>query len=223
MSDSLQPHGLQHARPPCPSPTPGVYPNSCPLSRWCHLTISSSVVPFSACPQSFPIIRVFSNESCLSSSYSRGKWGTDTTALSFIRGFIKVKSLQLKESVREHKAHEASSDLIVNHWLRFFVGITASFQIQIIVRILLWPLRRKHRSARTTYIQPTPDHSLPRVKNHHSKEVHGSFWSDPAGPEQQGQHSFSQLSPRHWESLDYKRSGAYRNRERERESEWVCV
>ena len=47
------PHGLQHARPPCPSPTPGVYSNLCPLSRWCHPTISSSVVPF-FCPQSFP-------------------------------------------------------------------------------------------------------------------------------------------------------------------------
>ena len=53
MSDSLWPHGLQHARLPCPSPTPGVYPNSCPSSRWCHPTISSSVVPFS-CLQSFP-------------------------------------------------------------------------------------------------------------------------------------------------------------------------
>ena len=52
--DSLWPHGLQHARPPCPSPTPRVYPNSCPLSRWCHPTISSSVIPFSSCPQSFP-------------------------------------------------------------------------------------------------------------------------------------------------------------------------
>ena len=49
MSDSLWPHGLQHARPPCPSPTPGVYSNSCPLSWWCH-----STVPFSACPWSFP-------------------------------------------------------------------------------------------------------------------------------------------------------------------------
>ena len=47
MSDSLQPHGPQHTRPPCPSPTPGVYSNSCPLSQWCHPTISSSVVPFS--------------------------------------------------------------------------------------------------------------------------------------------------------------------------------
>ena len=54
MSDSLQPHGLQHARPPCPSPTPGVYSNSCPLSWWCHPTISSSVLPFSSCLQSFP-------------------------------------------------------------------------------------------------------------------------------------------------------------------------
>jgi len=54
VSDSLQPHELQHARPPCPSPTPGAYPNSCPLSWWCHPTISSSVVPFSSCPQSFP-------------------------------------------------------------------------------------------------------------------------------------------------------------------------
>ena len=53
MSDSLQSHGLQHTRPPCPSPTPGVYSNSCPLSRWCHPTISSSVVPFYSCLQSF--------------------------------------------------------------------------------------------------------------------------------------------------------------------------
>ena len=52
VSDSLRPHGLQHGRLPCPSPTPGVY--SCPLSRWCHPTISSSAVPFSACSQSFP-------------------------------------------------------------------------------------------------------------------------------------------------------------------------
>ena len=54
MSDSLWPHEPQHTRPPCPSPTPGVHPNPCPLSRWCHPIISSSVVPFSSCPQSFP-------------------------------------------------------------------------------------------------------------------------------------------------------------------------
>ena len=54
VSNFLWPHEPQHARPPCPSPTPGIYPNSCPLSRWCHPTISSSVVPFSSRPQSFP-------------------------------------------------------------------------------------------------------------------------------------------------------------------------
>ena len=54
MSNSLWPHGLQHTRPPCPSPIPGVYSNSCPLSQWCHLTISSSVVPFFCCLQSLP-------------------------------------------------------------------------------------------------------------------------------------------------------------------------
>ena len=54
VSDSLQPHGLQHARPPCPSPAPEVYLNSSPWSRWCHPTISSSVIPFPSCPQSFP-------------------------------------------------------------------------------------------------------------------------------------------------------------------------
>ena len=54
VSDSMRPHEPQHARPPCPSPTHGVHPNPCPSSRWCHPTISSSVVPFSSCPQSFP-------------------------------------------------------------------------------------------------------------------------------------------------------------------------
>ena len=54
MSDSLQPHEPQHTRPPCPSPTPGVHSNSCPLSQLCHPTISSSVIPFSSCPQSLP-------------------------------------------------------------------------------------------------------------------------------------------------------------------------
>ena len=58
VSDSLRPHGLQHTRPPCPSPTPGVYSDSCPLSRWCHPTISSSVIPFSHL-QSFPALGSF--------------------------------------------------------------------------------------------------------------------------------------------------------------------
>ena len=75
MSDSLRPHELQHARPPCPSPTPRVHPNSCPLSQWCHPAISSSVVPFSSCPQSllasesFPMSQLFA-------------WGGQSTGIS---------------------------------------------------------------------------------------------------------------------------------------------
>ena len=75
MSDSLRPHESQHARPPCPSPTPGVYSNSCPSSWWRHPAISSSVVPFSSCPQSlpasgsFPISRLFA-------------WGGQSTGVS---------------------------------------------------------------------------------------------------------------------------------------------
>ena len=64
VSDSLQPHGLQHARPPCLSPTPRACSNSCPLSPWCHPTISSSVIPFSSYLHSVPA-SVFSNESVL--------------------------------------------------------------------------------------------------------------------------------------------------------------
>ena len=59
MVNSLWPHEQQHTKPPCPSPTPGVHPNPCPLSRWCHPIISSSVVPFSSCPKSFPAIGSF--------------------------------------------------------------------------------------------------------------------------------------------------------------------
>ena len=60
VSDSLRPHGLQLFRPPCPPPTTGAYSNSCPLSLWCHPTISSSVLPFSSCLQSLPASRSFS-------------------------------------------------------------------------------------------------------------------------------------------------------------------
>ena len=66
VSDYLRSHESQHARPPCPSPTPGVHSDSLPSSQWCHPATSSSVVPFSSCPQSIPpSIRVFSNESTL--------------------------------------------------------------------------------------------------------------------------------------------------------------
>ena len=67
VSNSLQPHGLQHARPPCPSPTPGTYSNSCPSSWWCHPTISSSVIPFSSRLQSLPTSGSFQMSQCFTS------------------------------------------------------------------------------------------------------------------------------------------------------------
>ena len=70
MSDSLRPHESQHARPPCPSPTPGLHSDSRPSSQWCHPAISSSVVPFSSCPQS-PPASVFSSESTLRMRWSK--------------------------------------------------------------------------------------------------------------------------------------------------------
>ena len=90
VSDSLQPHGPQHARPPCPSPTPGVYPNSYPLSRWCHPTISSSVIPFSSYLQSSPASGSFQMSQLLewvAFPFSRGSsWPKNRTLVSCIAG-----------------------------------------------------------------------------------------------------------------------------------------
>ena len=81
MSNSLWPHELQHARPPCPSPTPGVYPNSCPLSQWSHATISSSVIPFSSCPQSFPASGYFQMSQLFASGSQSFGVSTSTSVL----------------------------------------------------------------------------------------------------------------------------------------------
>ena len=73
VSNSLRPYGLQHTRPHYPSPTPGAYSNSCPLSRWCHPTISSSVIPFSSCLQSFPASSIIGLFQWVSSSHQVAK------------------------------------------------------------------------------------------------------------------------------------------------------
>ena len=75
MSDSLRPHESQYDRPPCPSPTPGVHSNSCPSSQWCHPAISSSVVPFSCCPQSLPASGSFPMSQLFA-------WGGQSTGVS---------------------------------------------------------------------------------------------------------------------------------------------
>jgi len=75
VSDSLRPHESQHARPPCPSPTPGVHADSCPSSQWCHPAISSSVIPFSSCPQSLPASESFP----MSQLFAWGGWMASLT------------------------------------------------------------------------------------------------------------------------------------------------
>ena len=84
VSDSLRPHELQHARPPCPSPTPRVHSDSCPSSRWCHPAISSSVIPFSSCPQSLPASDSFPVSQLFA-------WGGLSTGASALASFLPKK------------------------------------------------------------------------------------------------------------------------------------
>ena len=85
MSDSLRPHESQHTRPPCPSTTPRVHSDSRPSSQWCHPAISSSVVPFSSCPQSLPASETFPMSQLLT-------WGGQTTGVSDLASFLPKKS-----------------------------------------------------------------------------------------------------------------------------------
>ena len=85
MSNSLWPPESQHTRPPCPSPTPGVHSNSRPLSQWCHPAISSSVVPFSSCPQSLPASEPFPMSQLFS-------WGGQSTGVSALASFLPKNS-----------------------------------------------------------------------------------------------------------------------------------
>ena len=85
MSDSLRPHESQHARPPCPSPIPGVYSNSCPSSRWCHPAISSSVIPCSSCPQSLPASGSFPMSQLFA-------WGGQSTGVSASASVLPVNT-----------------------------------------------------------------------------------------------------------------------------------
>ena len=85
VSDSLQPHESQHARPPCPSPTPGIQPDSRPLSQWCHPAISYSVVPFFSCLQSFPAPKSFPMSQLFT-------WGGQSTGVSALASFLPKKS-----------------------------------------------------------------------------------------------------------------------------------
>ena len=117
MSDSLQPHGLQHTRLPCPSPTPRVYSDSCPLSRSCHPTISSSVVPFSSHLQSFPASGSFlMSQFFASSGQSIGASVSASVLPMNIQdwfplgwtGWISLQSKELSRRLLQHHSSKAS-------------------------------------------------------------------------------------------------------------------
>ena len=117
MSNSLRSHDPQHARPSCPSPTPRVHPNPCPLSRGCHPTISSSVVPFSSCPQSFPASGSFQTSQLFASggqsigvSASTSVLPMNTQDLSPLgwTGWISLQSKGLLNSLLQHHSSKAS-------------------------------------------------------------------------------------------------------------------
>ena len=128
MSNSLWPHVLQHARPPCPSPTPRVYSNSCPLSRWCHPTISSSLVPFSSCLQSFPASGSFQMSQFFASGGQSIGFSASTSVLPmniqdwFPLGLTHWISLQSKElsrvfsntTVQKHQFFSTQLSLLSN-------------------------------------------------------------------------------------------------------------
>ena len=128
MSDSLRPHGLQHTRPPCPSPTPGVYSNSCPLSRWCHPTISSLVIPFSSCLQSYPT-SVFkwgsSSHQVASFSFSISPSNEYSGLISFRMDQLDLLAVQgtLKSRLRHH----SSKASILQHLAFFIVRLSQPY------------------------------------------------------------------------------------------------
>ena len=129
VSDSLQPHGLQHARLPSPSPTPGVYSNSCPSGRWCHPTISLSVLPFSSRLQSFPA-SVFSNESVLlirrpkywSSSFNTSPSNEYSGLISFRMDGLDLPAAQ--GTLKSLLQHHSSKSSVLWHSAFFMVWLS---------------------------------------------------------------------------------------------------
>ena len=128
MSSSLPPNELQRTRPPCPSPTPGVHSNSCPSSWWCHPAISSSVIPFSSCPQSLPAS--FSNESTLHMRWPIS-WSFSFSIIPSkeIPGLISFRMdwldlLAVQGTLKSLLQHHSSKALILQHSAFFTVQLS---------------------------------------------------------------------------------------------------
>ena len=127
MSDSLWPHGLQHARLPCPSPTLGACSNSCPSNRWCHPAISSPIIPFSSCLQSFPASGSFSNESVLCIRWPK-YWSFRISPSNAYSGLILFRIdwfalLAVQRTLKSLLQYHSSKVLILWHSALFMVQL----------------------------------------------------------------------------------------------------
>ena len=129
MSNSLRPHGSQHARPPCPSPTPGVHSNSCLSSWWCHPAISSSVVPFFSCPQSLPASGSFPmSQLCMrwpkywSFSFSISPSNEHPGLISFRKDWLDLLAVQ--GTLKSLLQHDSSKASILRHSAFFTVQLS---------------------------------------------------------------------------------------------------
>ena len=130
VSDSLWPHDLQHARSPCPSPTLRLYSNSCPLSQWCHPAISSSVIPFSSCPQSlpasgsFPMSQLFTwgGQSYWSFSFSIIPFKEHPGLISFRMDWLDLLAVQ--RTLKSLLQHHSSKASILRHSAFFTVQLS---------------------------------------------------------------------------------------------------
>ena len=138
MSNLLQPHESQHARPPCPSPTPGVYSNSCPLSPWCHPAISSSVVPFSSCPQSLPASGSFPMNQLFT-------WGGQSIGVSALASVLPMNTQDLSPlewtdwiSLQSKGLSSVFSNTTVQKHQFFGTQLSSQFNFH----IHIWPLEK---------------------------------------------------------------------------------
>ena len=133
MPNSLWPHGLQQARLPCSSPTPRACSNSCPLSQWCHLTISSSVIPFSSCLQSFPASGTFQMSQFFASGGQRGSALASVLPMNiqywFPLGLSSWISLQSKRLSRVFSNNHSSKSSIFQRSVLFIVQLSYPYMI----------------------------------------------------------------------------------------------
>ena len=155
VSNSLRPHESQHARPPCPSPTPRDHSDSCPLSQWCHPAISSSVVPFSSCPQSLPASESFPMSQLIA-------WGGQSTGVSALASFLPKKSQGWSPS--EWKSinssalsllHSPTLTSIHDHWKNHSLIHLSLSKCALLSKTEPWLILHPHLTSRKLIIRNT--------------------------------------------------------------------